>query len=68
VNAKALSTYMGHANISITLDRYGHLMPGNEDHAAALLDAYLAAERKRDDEQARRAGGELTGEQVASAA
>lgn len=23
VNAKALSTYMGHANISITLDRYG---------------------------------------------
>ena len=31
VNAKALSTYMGHANISITLDRYGHLMPGNEE-------------------------------------
>jgi integrase len=28
VNAKALSTFMGHANISITLDRYGHLMPG----------------------------------------
>ena len=34
VNAKALSTYMGHANISITLDRYGHLMPGSEDEAA----------------------------------
>jgi integrase len=34
VNAKALSTYMGHANIAITLDRYGHLMPGNEDEAA----------------------------------
>ena len=43
VNAKALSTYMGHANISITLDRYGHLMPGNEEEAAGLLDAYLAA-------------------------
>ena len=41
VNAKALSTYMGHANISITLDRYGHLMPGNEVEAAGLLDAYL---------------------------
>lgn len=41
VNAKALSTYMGHANISMTLDRYGHLMPGNEDEAASLLDAYL---------------------------
>ena len=42
VNAKALSTYMGHANIAITLDRYGHLMPGSEDEAAALLDGYLA--------------------------
>jgi integrase len=43
VNAKALSTYMGHSSISITLDRYGHLMPGNEQEAAQLLDAYLAA-------------------------
>jgi integrase len=42
VNAKALSTYMGHATIGITLDRYGHLMPGNEDEAAGLLDAHLA--------------------------
>lgn len=29
-------------NLSITLDRYGHPMPGNEDEAAALLDGYLA--------------------------
>jgi integrase len=42
VNAKALSSYMGHSSITITLDRYGHLMPGNEDAAAELLDAYLA--------------------------
>jgi integrase len=41
VNAKALSTYMGHSTITITLDRYGHLMPGNEAEAASLLDAYL---------------------------
>lgn len=41
VNAKALSTYMGHANISITLDLYGHLMPGSETEAADLLDTYL---------------------------
>ncbi len=41
VNAKALSTYMGHANISITMDRYGHLMPGNEREAAGMLDSYL---------------------------
>jgi integrase len=41
VNAKALCTFMGHASITITLDRYGHLMPGNEDEAVALVDAYL---------------------------
>jgi integrase len=41
VNAKTLCSYMGHASIQITFDRYGHLMPGNEDEAAALLDAYL---------------------------
>jgi integrase len=42
VNVKALSTFMGHANIRITLDRYGHLLPGAEDEAAGLLDAFLA--------------------------
>ena len=41
VNAKALSTYMGHSTISMTLDRYGHLMPGNEDEAAVMLADYL---------------------------
>jgi integrase len=41
VNPKALQTYMGHASITITLDRYGHLLPGNETHAATLLDTYL---------------------------
>jgi integrase len=43
-NIKARSTYMGHASITITLDRYGHLMLGNEDEAARLLDSYLARE------------------------
>lgn len=38
VNAKALSIYMGHPNISITLDRDGHLMRGNEVEAATLLE------------------------------
>lgn len=50
VNAKALSTFMGHANISITLDRYGHLMPGSEAEAADLLDAYLAAQRESEED------------------
>jgi integrase len=48
VNAKALSTFMGHATISITLDRYGHLMPGAEDEAAALMDAYLQRPHEAD--------------------
>jgi integrase len=42
VNVKALSTFMGHANIRITLDQYGHLLPGAEDEAAGLLDTFLA--------------------------
>jgi len=41
INAKILSTYLGHATITITLDRYGHLMPGSEVEARALLDSYL---------------------------
>ena len=42
VNAKALSAFMGHGSIGITYDLYGHLMPGAEDEAAGLLDAFLA--------------------------
>ena len=55
VNIKALSTYMGHASITITLDRYGHLFPGSEEEAAALVDAYLARVRsaRRGDGSAR---------------
>jgi integrase len=72
VNAKALSTFMGHANISITMDRYGHLMPGSEEEAAGLLDTYLEAQLKQAEEAARSSEelhndgltGELTGEQV----
>ncbi len=42
VNVKALSEFLGHASITITLDRYGHLLPGSLAEATALLDAYLA--------------------------
>src|SRR5262249_18113878 len=41
INTKALSSYMGHSSITITLDRYGHLLPGNEHEAAQLLDTWL---------------------------
>ena len=53
VNAKALSVFVGHANISITLDRYGHLMPGSEAEAAKLLDGYLTAQRNQAEDTAR---------------
>ena len=50
MNSKAVSTYMGHASITITLDRYD-MFPGNEAEAANLLDAYIAARaRKRERE------------------
>jgi integrase len=34
--------FMGHASIQITIDRYGHLMPGGRDEAREAIDAYLA--------------------------
>ena len=60
VNVKALSTFMGHANIRITLDQYGHLLPGAEDEAAGLLDAFLA--RQLGGPQVERAGAKAVGE------
>jgi integrase len=65
VNAKALSTYMGHSGVSITLDRYGHLMPGSEAEAAGLLETYLTAARKHQDEQVRGVTGAQTGAPLA---
>jgi hypothetical protein len=42
---KALSTFMGHSSITVTLDRYGHLLPGAEDEAAELMNAYIERQR-----------------------
>jgi integrase len=47
INPKALSTYMGHASITITLDRYGHLLPGNEHQAATMLDTWLETQQSQ---------------------
>ncbi len=41
-NAKAIQTFMGHATIQMTFDRYGHLFPGSRDQARARMDEYLA--------------------------
>lgn len=46
VNAKALSSFMGHSSITVTFDLYGHLMPGSEAEGAALLDAFLDGRSK----------------------
>jgi hypothetical protein len=40
---KAVQTYMGHSSITITFDRYGHLVPAAEDASALALQAYLDA-------------------------
>jgi integrase len=53
VNAKALSAFMGHSSIKVTFDLYGHLMPGTEAEAAALLDRYLGAKVATGEEVAR---------------
>lgn len=41
-NVKVIQSVMGHAAITMTLDTYGHLMPGGLDEAAAAANAYLA--------------------------
>jgi integrase len=38
VNVKAISQSLGHANIGITLDTYGHLLPGIARTAAERFD------------------------------
>jgi integrase len=42
VNAKARSTFMGHASVTITYDRYGHLMPDGVAEGGELLAARLS--------------------------
>jgi integrase len=40
-SVKVVSELIGHASVSITLDRYGHLFPAALDDAAAAFAAYL---------------------------
>jgi integrase len=44
VNAKALSEFLGHSSITVTIDRYGHLLPGSQRTAADQLDRFLDTE------------------------
>lgn len=59
VNPKALSSIMGHSSIKVTFDLYGHLMPGAEREAAALLDGFLRVERSQADKDEQSTGADL---------
>jgi integrase len=41
VNIGTVSAALGHASVTITWDRYHHLMPGTMDEAASLIRAYV---------------------------
>jgi hypothetical protein len=60
VNAKALQTVMGHVSIAVTLDTYGHLMPGTGGRGSGagrgLPDAPAAAGGASRSHRWRRAG------------
>jgi integrase len=58
INAKALSTFMGHSSIKVTFDLYGHLMPGTQAEAAALMDAYLGDQIRVSEDAARQGATE----------
>jgi len=38
---KAIQQYLGHNTISVTLDRYGHLFPDEQDRVADALDTVM---------------------------
>lgn len=39
VHARAVQAHLGHSSISVTMDRYGHLLPSEFDAIAGKLDA-----------------------------
>lgn len=41
VNIGTVSAALGHASVTITWDRYHHLMPGTMDQAAGMIQAYI---------------------------
>ena len=41
---KTISSRLGHASIQITMNRYGHLLPGMDQAAAARFDGLLRGE------------------------
>jgi integrase len=56
ISIDKVSKYMGHASITIAIDRYGHLLPGGEAEAAELLNEYHARRRRTTGRQYPRRG------------
>jgi integrase len=46
VHPKTLQAELGHASITVTMDRYGHLMPTALEEATALREAFIQGNRK----------------------
>lgn len=42
-----ISKYVGHSSVTITIDIYGHLMPGHEAESAAFMDDYHARHNRQ---------------------
>jgi integrase len=47
VHPKIVSERLGHSGVAITLDTYSHVLPGLQEEAANLLDAFLRAPQRR---------------------
>lgn len=43
VDILAVSRRLGHENVRMTLDLYGHLMPGQDERAAQAMERIVAA-------------------------
>ncbi len=44
---KAIQAQVGHSTAGMTLDTYGHLLPGGQKEAAARMNQILAALKRR---------------------
>jgi integrase len=44
-NPKEIATWAGHSSVATVLDRYGHLLPGQEDRVTAVLDTMWSSAR-----------------------
>jgi integrase len=48
IHPKVVSERLGHGKVGITLDRYGHAIPGMQEAAAMVDDALKSAMEKRE--------------------